>query len=154
MALVRRVFPQQFDNRSEGHRAALWVLGALLALKLVVSINSILNTAKVAVGADGFRIESYGAEGGRAVLMLFALSALGQLALALVGVAALVRYRSMVPFMFLLGIGEFAVRRMIIESYSVSRAPELNLPFFLNAIVFALLAVGFALSLWRRSARA
>ena len=150
MTLLQRLFPKRFDNFFEGHRAALWLLGVLVALKLVVSLNSILNTATVAVGADGFRIDSYGADGGSAVLMLFALNALGQLALALVGVVALIRYRAMVPFLFLLGLFEFAARRLIIGSYAIERTPEVNAPFYLNLAVGALLVIGFALSLWPR----
>ncbi len=95
--MVERIFPKQIGDEYRGHRLALWLLGALLALKMVMSVNSIFNTAYVAVGADGFRLGSYGADGARAVLMLFALTALGQLALTILGVIVLMRYRGLVP---------------------------------------------------------
>lgn len=150
MSAFRRLFPRQFDNRFEGRRAALWLLGAYVALKLVMSLNSILNAASVAAGADGFRLESYGADGARAVLMLFSLSALGQLALALVALTALVRYRSMVPFVFLLLLAEQGCRRLIVDAWSIERAQSGGAGFWINMALLALLVGGLALSLWRR----
>ena len=97
--MLDRLFPRQVDNRFDGHRAALWLMGLLVALKLVVSLNSIFNTASVAQGADGIPLDSYGVAAAREVLTLFALTALGQLALALVALAALIRWRALVPFL-------------------------------------------------------
>ena len=43
--MLDRLFPRQADNRFPGHRAALWLLGVYVALKLVMSSNSIFNAA-------------------------------------------------------------------------------------------------------------
>ena len=51
--MLERLFPKQFDDQFPGKRPALWLLGFLIALKLVMSVNSIFNTASVASGADG-----------------------------------------------------------------------------------------------------
>ena len=147
--MLERLFPKRIDNCLEGRRAALWLLGAYVALKLVMSLNSIFNAASVAAGADGFRLESYGADGARAVLMLFSLSALGQLALALVALTALVRYRAMVPFVFLLLLAEYGGRRLIVASWSIERAQSGGAGFWVNMALLALLVGGLALSLWR-----
>lgn len=144
---LERLLPGQADNRFDGHRAALWLLGLFIALKLVVALNSILNTASVAAGADGFPLDRFGVEAARAVLMLFALSALGQLVLGLVGIVVLIRYRALVPFLYLLGLGEFVVRRLIIEAYAVERAGGIGFAWYLNAGFLALLVIGLALSL-------
>lgn len=53
--MLSRLFPTQADNRFEGYRAALWLLGLLITLKLIMSVNSILNTRQVAQGADCIR---------------------------------------------------------------------------------------------------
>ena len=89
--MLERLFPRQVDNRFDGQRLALWLLALLIGLKLMVSLNSILNTASVAEGADGFPLASYGGDGARAVLMLFAVGAVANLAAALFGLAVLVR---------------------------------------------------------------
>jgi hypothetical protein len=151
MTIGHRLFPRQFDNRYHGYKAALWLLGLFVALKLVVSTNSILNTASVAAGADGFPLESYGGDGARAVLMLFALDAVGNLMLALIGLAALVRYRAMVPFIYLLAVLEQIVRRTVIGSYAIDRSGQPGAVSYVIYAVLALLVLGMILSLLGRA---
>ncbi len=151
--MLERLFPKQLDNRFDGHRLALWLLGAYLALKLVMSVNSIVNAGSVASGADGFRLESYGGDGANAVLMLFALVALGQLTLTVLGITALLRYRAMIPFVFLLLLGEHAARRLIVQAYAVERSQAVPVGAPVNLILLAVLIVGLALSLWPARAR-
>lgn len=145
--MLERLFPRHIDNTFRGHRAALWLLGLLLALKLLMSVNSILNTESVASGADGFRLASYGADAANAVLMLFALSALSALILTLVGIVVLVGYRAMVPLVFLLLLVEHVARRLIVQAYAVERsATSVAVP--LNMILLAVLVAGVALAMW------
>ena len=152
-SLLNRLFPRQVDNRLDRHRAALWLLGLFIALKLVMSLNSIFNTESVAVGADGFQLQSYGADGAHAVLMLFALSALGQLVLTLIGVAVLVRYRALVPFVYLLLLLDQIGRKLLIQAYAVERSRETPTAVaYVGLALLALLAVGLVLSLWSRAA--
>ena len=146
-SLINRLFPKQFDNRFEGHRAALWLLGLFITLKLIMSLNSIFNTASVASGADGIPLDSFGPAAAREVLTLFALLALAQLSLTLIALAALIRYRAMVPFMYLLLLGEQLARRAIIQSYAVPRGDS---PAAVSVLVYglvALLMLGLLLSL-------
>ena len=150
---MNRILPEQFDNRFEGHRAALWLLGLVLSLKVVISVNSLVNTADIASGADGFRLDSYGADGARAVLMLFALHSVAELALALVGIAALVRYRAMVPFVFVVLIAEFLVRRWVIASYAVERSGDSSAGLYVNGAFLLLMGGGLLLSLLPRRGR-
>jgi hypothetical protein len=147
--MIERLFPRQIDNRFEGRRLALWLLGALIALRLLMSINSILNTESVASGADGFRLASYGADGANAVLMLFALVAMGQLTVTLVGITALVRYRAMVPLVFLLLLADHVARRLIVQAYAIERSAKVPIGSAINIGIAAVLLVGLALSLSR-----
>lgn len=149
--LLHRLFPAQPDNRYHGYRAALWLLGLYVALKLVMSINSIFNTAAVVVGADGIPLDSFGAEAARAVLMLFALMSLAQLMLALVALATLIRWRALVPLIYLLLTGEHLARRFIVQGYAVARAESVPAGVYLNYALLALLVLGFLLSMLPRS---
>ena len=149
--LRRRLLPTQADNRWHGHRAALWLLGLFVALKLLMSINSILNTRSVAVGADGFPLHLFGEEAARAVLMLFALVSLGQLALALIALLVLIRYRALVPLTMLLLLCEQLARRLIVLDHAVARSGGTSAGAALNWGLMALLAVGLLLSLLPRS---
>jgi hypothetical protein len=147
MSLPERLFPKRFDARFQGHSSALWLLGLFIALKLVMSVNSIFNTVSVAVGADGIPLDSFGSEAARAVLMLFALMSLGQLMLALIALAALARWRALVPFIYLVLIGEHLARRFIVQSYAVARAEGAPAGAYVNYGLLALLVLGLALSL-------
>lgn len=145
--MLERLFPRQADNRFEGLRPALWLLGLLIFLKLAMSLNSILNTESVAVGADGIPLASYGPAGARQVLLMLALLALGQLAITLIALIALIRYRALVPLIYLVLLGEQLARRVIAQSYAAPGAQMTDVAWFVNYGLLALLVLGLALSL-------
>lgn len=146
-----RLFPRQVDISFAGHKAALWLLGLYIALKLAMSLNSILNTAKVATGADGIPADSFPPAAAREVLTLFALTGLGQLGLALIALAALIRYRGLVSFIYFVLLGEAVARRVIVQSYAVVRTDAASVAFAINMGLLAVLALGLLLSLIRTS---
>ena len=146
-SLLERLFPKQADNRFDGHRAALWLLGLLIALKLVMSLNSIFNTAAVAGGADGIALDSFGPAAAREVLTLFALTALGQLAIATVALGALVRWRTLIPFLYLVMIGEQLARRALVQVHDVERTASSAVGWYVTYGMLALLMLGLVLSL-------
>ncbi len=148
MTMIQRLFPAQIDNRFDGHRLALWLLGIYVGLRLVIGINSIANTERIAGGVDGYRLASYGADGARAVLMLFSISGLAGLTMALLGVIVLMRYRAMAPMLLALLLFDFLARRMIIQSYAVAPGGTLGFASWLNMALLAMLVVGLALSFW------
>ena len=145
--MLARLFPKQVDNRFEGYRAALWLLGLFIALKLVMSVNSIFNTASVAQGADAIPLDSFGPAAARQVLLLFALMALGQLMLALIALAVLIRWRALVPFIYLVLLVEQIVRRFIAHANSAPGAESNPALWYVAFGFLALLALGLALSL-------
>ena len=149
-SMLNRLLPRQVDNRFDGHRAALWLLGLFIALKLVMSVNSIFNTASVAAGADGLPLDSFGPAAARAVLMLFALMSLGQLALAVIALIILIRYRALVPFIYLVLLGEQLARRLIVESHAVARSESSPAGWYVSFGLLALLTLGLVLSLLTR----
>lgn len=145
--MLNRLFPRRVDNRFDGYRAALWLLGLFVALKLVMSINSIFNTASVAAGADGIPLDSFGPAAAREVLELFALMALGQLALALVALTILVRYRALVPFIYSVLLGEQLARRFIVQAQEVAGSGSSPVGWYVGFGFLALLTLGLVLSL-------
>ena len=147
MTMLARLFPTQVDNRFDGHRSALWLLGFLVALKLVVGLNSIFNTATVAQGADVIPLDSFGPVAAREVLTLFALTALGQLILGLVALAALIRWRALVPFLYLVSLVEMLARRLIVQTHELVRAQSSPIAWYVTWGVLILLALGLLLSL-------
>ncbi|MBC7986397.1 MAG: hypothetical protein H7X93_06960 [Sphingomonadaceae bacterium] len=146
MNFFARLFPKQVDNSFDGHRAALWLLGLFIALKLVMSVNSIFNTASIATG-DGIPLDSFGPAAAREVLTLFALMALGQLALALIALAILIRYRALVPLICLQLLGERIAGRFIVQSHAVAGAESPAIVWIMAAGLPTLLILALVLSL-------
>ncbi len=145
--MLKRLFPDRADNRFEGLRAALWLLGLLVALKVAMSLNSIFDTESVAAGADGIPLDRFGPEAARQVLLLFALMALGHLVLTLIALLALIRYRALVPFIYLVLLGEQLARRAIARSYAPPGSQGTDIAWFVNYGLLTLLVLGLALSL-------
>ncbi len=147
MTLLRRLFPRQFDDRFHGHRLALWLLGLYLALKLAMSVRSILDAAAVAAGPDAFPLDRYGADGAEAVLMLFALNAFGQLVLVLFGLVALLRYKAMVPIVYLILLLDQGGRRVVSAAYEIQRSGSTSGGVYIILGLMVILASGLLLSL-------
>ncbi|HEU5163186.1 MAG TPA: hypothetical protein VFV54_08590 [Thermoanaerobaculia bacterium] len=144
------VLPPSFDNTYRGHRLALWILGVVVVMKILMSVNSILNGRYVARKADGLPLDSYPAGAAGTILSFLALWALGHLLLSLLGVLALVRYRSMVPFVFALLLTEHLGRKLIIQFLPMARSVS-GPASAINLALVALMIAGLVLSLWRRT---
>jgi hypothetical protein len=145
--MLGRLLPSQVDNRFDGHRAALWLLGLVIAVRLAMSLRSIFNTAAVAGGADGIPLDSFGPAAAREVLLLFALMSLAQLMLELIALVALIRYRALVPFIYVVLLGEHLARRFIVQSYAVAGAHGTATGWYINYGLLTLMALGLLLSL-------
>jgi hypothetical protein len=100
--MLSRIFPRQFDNAYRGHWLALWLLVPVMLMRAVEGVNSIVMTRQVATGADGIPLASYDPAAAATVVALFALLGLYGLILPLLGTMALIRYRTMVPLLYLL----------------------------------------------------
>jgi hypothetical protein len=148
--MLNRLFPRQFDNSYQGYSVAIWLLVPLVLVKLAMGANSLINTRMVAMGADKIPIDSFGPEGAATVIFLFRGWALGLLLLSLLGLVALIRYRSMIPLMFLvLGIEQVG-RRVIQWMDPIPHAATsggVSIAFTINLVLSCAVLIGFALSL-------
>ncbi len=149
--MLVRIFPRQIDNAYRGHRLGIGLLALFVAIKLIMSTNSILNTRSVAAGADGIPLESYAAGGAETVIRLFSLLALSQLVLALLGVIALVRYRAMIPLVYLLLLAEHLGRRAIGMIHPAEGPAGASAGLYINLALLAVLILGLGLSLLPRA---
>ena len=140
------LLPRRADNEYRGYKAALWIFGLILLLRVVMSVNSIFNGHLVASSADGIPLDSYTPAGSRAVVALFATLGLCQLALCFVGILVLVRYRALIPFLFTLFLLEHLGRRLISQFLPVARIGQPP-GVIVNLILLSLMVVGLALSL-------
>jgi hypothetical protein len=143
------MFPASYDRSYHGHRLALWLLGALACIKIVMGFNCMFNGAFVASTADGFPLAEYTPAGSRAFLAMFAVWGLSLVVLGLLALLALLRYRSMVPLVFALLLLEQVGRKLIFMWMPVERTSGSGSG-TVNVVLLVALLAGLALSLWRR----
>ncbi|HEY2071213.1 MAG TPA: hypothetical protein VGG48_16775 [Rhizomicrobium sp.] len=145
--MLTRIFPKLIDNRARGHWLAIWILVPIVLLKLVIGTNSILNTRMVAISADGIPIGSFDPGGAQAVIGLFALLGLSQLLVAFLGATVLIRYRAMIPFMYLLLLFQQLGGKAMVMLRPVTETGEHDVGSAVILAILALTVIGFALSL-------
>ena len=110
--MLNRVFPQRFDNNYRGHKLALWLFIPIVLMKVGISLSSIFDTYNVVRSADGIPIDAFTPRGAEAVVSVTTLLGLSQFLLASLGVLALVRYRAMIPLMYVLLLVEYSCQKM------------------------------------------
>lgn len=147
--MLDQLLPRQIDNTYRGRKLALWLFAAVVLLRVIMSLNSIFNARSVATSADGIPLDTFTPAGAQTVVSLFALLALANLFISLLGILVLVRFRGMVPLMFTLLLLQYLSRKLILYFMPIVRvgAPPAGV---INLVLFALIVVGLALSLWSR----
>lgn len=147
--MIDQLLPQRIDNTYRGYKLALWLFGLLIFMKTAMSLNSIFNGYSVASSADGIPLDTYPPAAARTVVSLFALLGLSNFMVCLLCILALIRYRSMIPFLFALLLLEHSSRKLILQFLPIVRT---GTPpgFYVNLILLALMIVGLALSLRRQ----
>jgi hypothetical protein len=145
--MLEALFPRLANNQYPGRLLGLWLF-ALMLLKIAMGINVMINAPDVARSADGVPVDSFGAAAGAAFSFAFAAWGLCQLVLGLISLVVLLRYRSLVPLIFLVLLIE-QLGRMLLRFHwpfeRIASAPGTAI----NVALAAIMAVGFVLSIWR-----
>ena len=147
--IFTRFLPQRIDNTYRGRRLALVLFGLVVAVRITQSILIIVNGHSIARSADGIPLETYAAAAAQTIVAIFALSSLNRLIVSLLCVLVLVRYRSAIPFMFVVLMLNYLAGQLILQFVPLVRTGTPPGP-IVNLAMFALMIVGLALSLWKR----
>jgi len=144
--ILGRLFPAQFDNVYRGSRIALWVFYALTALTLWRSQHHIFASDGGAQSIATIPLDTYTQGGAQSVITIFALWGLAQLAMALVMLLASIRYKSMVPLLWLFIFLEYAGRKLVgiykpLETIETAPGASANNIFPIIALVMLVLAL-------------
>ena len=148
--MLNRIFPERFDNNYRGHKLALWLFIPIVLMKVGISLSSIFDTYNVVRSADGIPIDTFTSGGAEAVVSVTTLLGLSQFLLASLGVLALVRYRAMIPFMYVLLLVEYLAKKWILLVKPIVRTGT-SPSTYVNLVLIALLIAGLVLSLRTRS---
>lgn len=141
------LLPRRIDNEYHGQPLGRWLLAVVVCMKSAMALNSIFNGRFVATSADGIPLEIFTPAGAQTVLALFAIWGLAQLVICAPGVLAVVRYRAMIPLVYVLLLGEHLGRKVVLWFLPIVRigGPPGAM---VNHVLLALLFVGLSLALW------
>jgi hypothetical protein len=142
----KRIFPDTFDNRYCGQKFALWLLYPITFMNLAIALGGIFAKDGGAQSADGIPLDTFGNGGAEAVIRVVAILGFASLLLGVFYVLALVRYRSMIPLLYILLVTDYLGRRGIAQMKPYLHIAATGASYF-NLALFALSVAGLVLSL-------
>ena len=151
--MFNQLLPRQADNSFQGRKLALWIFALVLLVLAAMSVNSIFNGQYVAKDIDRLPLDTYSTAGAKAVVSFFAIWGGTELIIVLIGFIMLLRYRALVPLMFLVLLLEQLLRRLINISLPLAKPEGVSISWFI-VLLMSLMALGLVLSLWRRRTEA
>lgn len=145
--MLSRIFPQTIDNKLNGHWLGYLLLIPVLLLKFMIAIGSMVMPAE-ANSTDGIEMSGYPVTALQEAIASTALLGLLHLSIGLICVLALIRYRAMIPLIYVWLLFEFAGRRLLLDIYPIERAGDTSSASIMNLVLLALMVVGFGFSVW------
>ncbi|MCF6225444.1 MAG: hypothetical protein L3J22_03960 [Xanthomonadales bacterium] len=147
--MFNKIFPQTIDNTLNGRWLGFWLLIPVLLFKIMIAIGSILVPA-AANSTDGIDMSTYPAAALQEALVATSLLGLLHLAIGLMCVLAMIRYRAMIPLIYVWLLLEFAGRRVLLNIYAIERSGDASTAVIMNSVLLALMLVGFIFSVTPR----
>ena len=107
------LLPRQVDNDYRGHPFALWVFVPLTAITIVRSLIHILRADGGAQSIATIPLDTYPPAAAGAVITIFAIWGVSQLLVGLFYLLVLVRYRALIPLMYVSVFLEYLGRMLV-----------------------------------------
>jgi hypothetical protein len=149
--MLGRIFPRRIDTDYRGYQLAVWLLVLLLLGRTLASVNAMgLNpewpAREVLRGVYGIPLIAFSADAADTAVWLYARWGVTHLTFTVLGFIAVVRYRAMVPLIYLLMAFDFVGMKAFGDtplSVSTGRVGVAPMPL----IGIAVTLIGFGLSL-------
>ncbi|MFN2098745.1 hypothetical protein [Altererythrobacter sp. MF3-039] len=144
--VLDRLLPAQFDNVYRGNRLALWVFYPITAITLWRSQHHMLAPDGGAQSLATIPLNSYPDGASATIIAIFAQWGLIQLLLGMIMLLAALRYKSMVPLLWLVLLVEWTGRGLVgqfkpVETISTAPGQIGNLVVPIVALVMLVLAL-------------
>jgi hypothetical protein len=116
------IFPKQVDNNFQGYRIAVWVF---LLVTLFTIARSCIHVLAPDGGAGSIAGIDVTVAGGSNIISMFAFWGLSQLLMGFVYLVVFLRYKSLIPFMYVLILAEYSGRIILglVKPLMVSHTP-------------------------------
>jgi hypothetical protein len=152
--MLSRIFPRSFDNRYRGHWLAIPILAIAAGMKGAQGVASMVDTTNILTGPDAIPLLSYSAGAQETMVLLAILLGFQVAFVPLICVISLIRYRTMMPLMYLLLLLAQLGNRVLVALFPIPRIAHPEFGFagqsfgtWVNIGIFAVTLAGFSLSL-------
>ena len=108
-----KILPAQIDNHYRGLKISQYAFFLISAVTLVRSLIHVFAPDGGAQSIATIPLDSYSAEAASTVILMFSLWGLSQLLMGIVYLGVSLKYRSLIPAMYVLVIFEYAMRIVI-----------------------------------------
>lgn len=108
--MLDRILPERIDNHYRGHRIALWAFYPITLMTLGRSLIHIFRHDGGAQSIATIPLDTFVSGGAETVISVFAFWGLSQLLIGTLFVLVLLRYRAMIPLMYVLILAEYVGR--------------------------------------------
>jgi hypothetical protein len=141
--MLKKLLPDTIDNTYHGHTLGLWLLAAVVAVKVLQVVSVMIDGPGIVASADGIPLETFGARGAETVVAAFVGMGISRLLISVICVIVLLRYRSVVTSVFALLAFHDIARELVLRQVRTG-AP---IGPVVNGALLVLTLVGLALSI-------
>ncbi len=145
--LMNVVFPHTIDNDYKGLKIALYAFYILTLVTLWRSQHHLFAADGGAMSIASIPLDTFTSDGEMAVIGVFGLWGLSQLIIGFIYLAVAIRYRSLVPFMYLLMFFEYIMRTFYISNFKPIPTLETAPGAIGNIIFIIIVPILFTLSI-------
>lgn len=141
--MLKNFLPPTINNNYKGNKIALWFFYLITAVTVVRSLIHIFKQDGGAQSIATIPLDTFTESGAAVVILIFAYWGLSQLMFGIVQVIVAIRYKSLIPLMYLMLVLEWGTR-LLISLYkpieTVGQAPggvgNMVLPFVCLVLFF------------------
>lgn len=144
---LNNLFPRHITNEFPGSKIALWGFYLFTIMTLWRSQHHLFSPDGGAQSIATIPLETYSDAAASTIIGIFAFWGLSQLIIGLIYLIASLRYRSMIPLLYLLSLFEYLMRATYIPAYksieTAGTAPGAvgNLPLIIFSLTMLILSV-------------
>ncbi len=143
---MNRILPARADNRYSGHPVGLWLFVPIALIKFSQSLTHLLKHDGGAQSISTIPLDTYPQGAAQNIVGLFARLGLEQFLIASILLLVLLRYRALIPLMYLVIVAHFVGAKIVgqFKPLALAGTSGVSTPFL---VVAALSVVGLVLSL-------
>ena len=111
--MLQRILPPTIDNNYKGNKIALWFFYLITAVTVVRSLIHMFKHDGGAQSIATIPLDTFTETGAAVVILIFAYWGLSQLMFGIIQVIVAIRYKSLIPLMYLMLVLEWATRFLL-----------------------------------------